>query len=279
MAKNRILPYGYRIIGGKTATEPEEVEIIRRIYRCYADGISYNAIAQALTAECIRYMPDKPLWNKNMVARILQNQNYLGTVKYPPIVMPSTAKAAQQAQKPYTHTEPQDIKTLKPLLVCATCGEPIRRRLKSSGGERWYCTADAKHVAVSLSDHVLLESIFGLQQCLVQTKPPVKSKAKQERQISLETIRLQNEIDLDLGLDELDVESVKAKMMELAALRYTLIPDTNDDCENIISQIKQLDGAELSSVLLRKITAQILVQHNSATALLLKNGEIIEIGE
>ena len=49
MAKNRMNPYGYQIESGKTAIEPQEAEIIRRIYREYAEGLSYLAIATALT--------------------------------------------------------------------------------------------------------------------------------------------------------------------------------------------------------------------------------------
>ena len=122
MAKNRYLPYGYKVESGTTAVHNEEAEVIRRVYRRYADGLSYKAIAQELTADGIRYMPNKPVWNKNMVARILQNQNYLGSKKYPPIIEAVLCKASEQAQKPYNQTESRDVKMLKFLMACAVCG-------------------------------------------------------------------------------------------------------------------------------------------------------------
>lgn len=46
MAKNRHIPYGYKIESGKTVVEQQEAEIIRKIYRQYAEGLSYKKIAE-----------------------------------------------------------------------------------------------------------------------------------------------------------------------------------------------------------------------------------------
>lgn len=46
---------------------------MRRIFRDYADGSSYKAIAEALTQSGHRYAPDRPEWNKNIVARQASN--------------------------------------------------------------------------------------------------------------------------------------------------------------------------------------------------------------
>ncbi len=72
MAQNRYIPYGYKIENGAIAPCREEAEVIRRIYSLYVMGQSYKAIALALTEEGLRYASEKPDWNKNMVARILQ---------------------------------------------------------------------------------------------------------------------------------------------------------------------------------------------------------------
>ncbi|MEG0049976.1 MAG: recombinase family protein [Clostridia bacterium] len=276
MPKNRIHPYGYKIEGGKTAIEPQEAEIIRRIYRRYADGISYKAIAQALTAEGIRYMPDKPIWNKNMVARILQNRSYSGENKYPAIIEASEQHSAELAQKPYTHTESQDIKTLKPLLVCGICGEPIRRRLKTSGGERWYCPADVNHIALAVTDKTLLQGIEALQLRLSAHPKPEKAKNRTGKQIDLHTIRLQNEIDLALSASEPNPAEIQQSILALAAQKYALIQDTDDGGKELEQILPQLTGTALHSELLKHITAQIKMSHAEVTALVLKNGQMIQ---
>lgn len=278
MAKNRIRPYGYQIEGGKTVIEPQEAENIRRIYRQYAAGLSYKAIAEELTAEGIRYMPEKPAWNKNMVARILQNENYLGTDKYPPIIATAEYHSAQQSMKPYTHTESQDIKTLKPLLVCGICGEPLKRRLKTAGGERWYCSTDANHIAVTVTDEILLCGIGKLGQLLSKNPQMAKQNIPANNQVSLETARMQGEIDSDLTGADMDYAAVQEKIVNLAKQRYALCQDKGDDGTDIVHQLTQLRGHPPTNELLRAITAQITVKHAQVIALVLKNGKRIEEG-
>ena len=272
MIKNRTRPYGYKVEGGRTAVDPVEAETIRGIYRRYAEGLSYKAIAEALTAEGVRYMPDKPVWNKNMVARILQNQTYLGTDKYPAIIDAAASRSARQAQKPYTHTESPDIKALKPLLVCGVCGEPVRRRLKADGGERWYCPADTGHVAVALTDEALLQSIAALQRHLAEHPHLAQAREASGKQIDLGTIRLQNDIDLSLSRPEIDPAAIQDSILSLAAQKYALC----DDDGELTARLRELDGGPLDCGLLREITAQIKVVHTGAAALVLKNGQTVQ---
>lgn len=279
MAKNRIRPYGYKIEGGQTAIEPQEAESIRRIYRQYAAGLSYKAIAEELTADGIRYMPEKPAWNKNMVARILQNESYLGTEKYPTIIDTAEYHSAQQSMKPYTHTESQDIKNLKPLLVCGICGEPVKRRLKTAGGERWYCPADANHIAVAVTDETLLQGIGKLGQLLAEQPQMAKQSRAANNQVSLETARMQNEIDNELCGENIDHTAVREKIISLAGQKYALCCDKGEDGTDMVHQLTALKGHPPTSKLLRTIIQQIKVEHTQVTALVLKNGKTIGKGE
>lgn len=279
MAKNRIRPYGYKIEGGQTAIEPQEAESIRRIYRQYAAGLSYKAIAEELTADGIRYMPEKPAWNKNMVARILQNESYLGTDKYPAIIETAEYHSAQQSMKPYTHTESQDIKNLKPLLFCGICGEPVKRRLKTAGGERWYCPADTNHISVAVTDETLLQGIGKLGQLLAEQPRMAKQVTSANNQVSLETARMQNEIDSELCGENMDYTAVQEKIICLAGQKYALCHDKGEDGTDIVHQLTALKGHPPTGELLKAITQQIKVEHTQVTALVLKNGKIIGKGE
>lgn len=275
MAKNRIRPYGYKIEGGKTAIDPREAEVIRRIYREYAAGRSYKSIAQALSGDGIHYMPDKPLWNKNMVARILQNVNYLGTDKYPAILGAAESRLARQARKPYTHTESADVKALKPLLVCGVCGEPVKRRLKTDGGERWYCPADTGHIGTALTDEALLQSIEALQGRLAAAPGMAVGTEGTDKQIDITVIRLQNEIDQALTQPEPDHAAIEAGILSLAAQKYALCRDREDDME-LAEQISRMEAGRLDSAALKAVTARIIVEHTRAIALVLKNGQTIQ---
>lgn len=274
MPKNRIQPYGYKIEGGKIALHPQEAEIVRRIYREYAAGLSYLAIARALTESGVCYMPEKPVWNKNMIARILQNRSYVGENKYPAIIAADEQKSAELAQKPYTLTESRDIKLLKPLLVCGVCGEPIKRRLKTAGGERWYCPADVDHITTALTDTTLLRGIEALQQRLSEYPKLAMPRESTGNQIDLTIVRLQNEINLALSKSEPDLAEIQQSVLTLAAQKYALTQD--DDGGELEKTLSQLAGTALDSELLKHITAQIRVKHIQVTALVLKNGTIIQ---
>ena len=272
MAQNRYLPYGYRIKDGAITVSDDEATVIRRIYEAYADGLSYQAIAERLTTEGIRYIPEKSAWNKNMVARILQNAIYPGTEKYPEIVDSGLRQAAQQAQKPYTHTESADIKRLKPLLVCAECGSAVKRRLKSRGEERWYCEDSPNHISTALTDAILLESIADLQGYLVQNPRFTKSQDSIQNQVSLEAIRLQNEIDRLMDQPKIDEKSIRAKIMELAATRYA---DCRCDSDKALEHTIDRIYGKLDTVRILKILKEIRITSSGADALVLKNGNTV----
>lgn len=276
MAKNRYLPYGYKVENGKTTPEPQEAEIIRRIYRAYAEGLSYKKIAEWLTEESVCYLPEKSAWNKNMVARILQNKRYDGSEKYPAILDPDQRQAAQTMQKPYTHTESADVKALKPLLVCGICGERIQRRLKTSGEERWYCPSDVKHIGTALTDEALLESIGSLQSHLAENPQLAVTPQKADRRIDLGVIRLQNEIDHVLSRPEPDLPQIRQSILMLAAQKYAAMQEAEDDGGMLADSLSQLGGSGLDVQGLRGITAQIKITYTSVTALVLKNGQIIQ---
>ena len=78
----RHIPYGYRIEKGTPVIVPEEAEIVSRIFHRYDDGETLLAVADSLTEQQIDYYEGKRQWNKNMIARILENRKYIGEETY-----------------------------------------------------------------------------------------------------------------------------------------------------------------------------------------------------
>lgn len=83
MKKNRNIPFGYCMINGKYAVNAVEAAAVKRIFTEYSDGKSLNEIAAKMT---VPYHSDKPIWNKNMVKRVLENCRYIGECGYPQII-------------------------------------------------------------------------------------------------------------------------------------------------------------------------------------------------
>lgn len=93
MLKNRNIPFGYCIRGGEYAVNEQEADAIRQIFARYIGGDSLKTIAVQMT---VPYNTCKPVWNKNMVSRVLENRRYLGENGYPAIISQEDFDTANQ---------------------------------------------------------------------------------------------------------------------------------------------------------------------------------------
>lgn len=93
MLKNRNIPFGYCITNGEYAVNDAEAEAIRQIFAQYIGGDSLKTIAAQIT---VPYNTNKPVWNKNMVSRVLENRRYLGENGYPIIISQEDFDTANQ---------------------------------------------------------------------------------------------------------------------------------------------------------------------------------------
>ena len=74
---NRFLGYD-KDEDGNLVINPEEAEVVKRIYREYLSGKSYYAIGQGLTADGIRTAAGKDYWLASTLKKILTNEKYIG---------------------------------------------------------------------------------------------------------------------------------------------------------------------------------------------------------
>ena len=81
---NRKVLYGYQIEDGKLIHQPQEAEIVRRIFTLYLEGKLQREISDLLNGEGILYSPDRPVWTKFRVAFILKNRRYMGADGFRP---------------------------------------------------------------------------------------------------------------------------------------------------------------------------------------------------
>ena len=128
------IPYGYRIERGRAVVVPEEAEKIRKFYTAYLDGLSIkNAGAAA----------EIPLSTATL-RKMLENELYLGTDYYPPIIDRDTFDEVQRDRAIRTHegqTKPPQI-------------TPIRTRFKMDAPDRtdagWMSAVDVATYLYSL---------------------------------------------------------------------------------------------------------------------------------
>ena len=95
---NRKQPFGYKMEFGEIVPQPQEAETVRSIYLQYLAGASFKQLAEQLQTEDVPYDEDKS-WNKNMVARILEDDRYIGEKEFPALIPTKQFHAAQERRK------------------------------------------------------------------------------------------------------------------------------------------------------------------------------------
>lgn len=81
MMGNRKQPFGYRVVMGEIVIHPQEAELVEHIFRKYLAGAAFSTLVEELREQSIPYNEGK-VWNKNMVARILEDERYTGEHDY-----------------------------------------------------------------------------------------------------------------------------------------------------------------------------------------------------
>ena len=83
--KIRRFPLGYRMEMGKLILHEAEANVVRWIFEQYCAGMTYSGLVDKLKNQSTLYDEGK-VWNKNMVARVLEDRRYIGEKGYPVIV-------------------------------------------------------------------------------------------------------------------------------------------------------------------------------------------------
>lgn len=82
---NRKQPFGYRMEMGEIVLHLQEAKVVEYIFLQYTTGATYNTLVAELRNQPVPYDKGKA-WNKNMVARILEDTRYTGQSGYPAII-------------------------------------------------------------------------------------------------------------------------------------------------------------------------------------------------
>ena len=278
MAWQRKIPFGYTIQGGITQPHPREAGAVRYIFGQYLAGASLLAIAEDMTRQGPRYHQHTPAWNKNMVKRILENDKYIGTEGYPPLVS-NEDFAAARCQRSSRNTYAPLSDEVRPILgkmACAGCGGRLARGTRSHGRVHWRCQDCGQ--SVSISDEALAEIVDRLLRELSQAPHLLTAPEPQQTEPSLEAVRLQNELTLALNRGGESPEYIRSLALTAAVLRYNQLPDPipAHKLERLRARLEQgpADADTLSALLATAVRA-VRLAPDKTVELELVNGTII----
>lgn len=268
---NRMLPFGYCIQNGQIHVAEPEANVVQIIFQRYAEGLSYDKLAEELNRQDVPYAAGKR-WNKNMVARILRNERYIGDPIYPQIVTLGAFRQARVAKPNVTGTtEYREITHIRRLARCGACLGPMRRERK----DRWHCPHCTKSPTSIKDEHLIMCVDRLLHKLREQPDTAFPSPATATESGTAQTA--QAEFDQELGKPEFDEAAATAKALALATAKFDALGSEDYETMRIrylLANAGQHDGLDVD--LLRQITAAILIHPSGAVGLRLKNGQTME---
>lgn len=240
--KNRRLPFGYRMEMGELTLHTQEAEVVHWIFGQYGEGVSYSSLVDKLNGQPIPYDVGKP-WNKNMVARMLEDRRYIGEKSYPAIISAEAFDAAWE------------VRDSRKAPAKRTEAEKLLRQL--SGQRRTKMVED---------------------QTLAILNAIIDDPSQIQCPLSDQTVAPNLTVELDEALSELpiDEERAKALVFRNAATRYHAIGSGEYETQRlrrIAEQAGRMDT--LDAGILRSLVESIETNQGEVVSLRLKNGQVI----
>ena len=215
---NRKILYGYQIQDGKLIIQPQEAEVVKRIFSTYLEGTYQWKIADILNADSVLYSQERPQWTMHRVGFILKNSRYTGADGYPVVIDAGTFQTAQeiiQRRKKTVRRSDRPALRYREKLRCSECGSPLKRR--HSGQKRndtLYLQCEGCGIRTEIKDSDFLAEVE--QQTAAYT-PSEQSAVVYEP--SAEAVRLTNAINRGLERPDQPEEIVKLILQGVSA-RY-----------------------------------------------------------
>ena len=247
---NRKQPFGYRMELGETILHPQEAGLVEYIFHQYLSGASYNAIVDRLRDQEVPYDAGK-LWNKNMIARILEDERYTGTKGFPQIISREDLMAAQEKrlsnQIPIQKTEAQ--KWLRRL-----SGEPA--------------TVEVEQQVLDL-----LNGLIRDPEKITLQSSPLKSDSE-------EPTTLQRELEEAMEQQPIDEDNTRRLILAIASAKYAQICSGEYETvrlKQVFAQSQPME--ELDASLLQTSVSSIYIKADRMVQIHLKNNQVIERGK
>jgi site-specific DNA recombinase len=282
MKKHRNIPFGYQVIDGRIAINQQEAEIVRYIFCEYLSGRSCQTIAKELSGRGILYRESADTWNGSVLKRILDNRRYVGNDGYPELVTADKFDgAAQLKAEKYTRkniTRPPAVPAIKSRIFCFECGTAFNRLNDTRHPTKWYCLNRECQTDFKITDDLLISGILAIFNEVIADPSILDISDNNTFISSLDIMRLNNEINLEMEKRELDSTRVKAMIMECAAKKYECCEDdpasfSTDKLKSEFEDRSPLTGFDAE--LFNRTVEAVLIEKNGMIHLRYKNSKEI----
>lgn len=276
MKKNRYFPFGYRMAGGQIEIDPEESALLQHLFESYLKGASLIKLADMAETTGIKFRENADHWNKNMIARMLDDARYWEGNNFPPIVTMKTG-AAVAAMRKQKATSQCPIPFIRKKLVCCDCGEDVSRNSKNFPRIHWDCKQCGRRFG-PLSDIELLQAVTEKLLAICQNPQTAEPEQSTSDSLSMQAARLTNEINQALNQREVDPQRLLPLILECAAEKYKTCRIKESD--HITMKMAALfqehrDDKKLDRDLFEQTVEQVVLQPDGTVQLRLLNGKVL----
>lgn len=278
---SRWILFGYKMEYCNYLIVPHEAETVKRIFSSYIDGMTLKTIADELTAEQIQYKEGRTAWNKNIIARIIENPHYAGDDKYPQIISCDVLESAVKRKNSLGGKREKDsaeIKCIKSVVYCSACGGRIRRVSKyTANREKWFCENNCK-LNKYFDDSTLFSEIQNILNTVISNPASLDTNSvKSTYEPNIETIRKEKEVRYMLDQPNIQFNPIKKAILDCTQSKFDCCTfDNSVYTEPLKEYMKtQRSTGRLNIELLTLTAERIYINSNGSVTIRFINGKEI----
>ena len=276
MKKIRYLPFGYRMAGGKIEIVPEEAELLHKIAAHYLEGCSLLRLADMADQSGTRYSENADGWNKNMIARILDDVRYWNGNQCPPIFSRELGEQLAAMRKTKA-TNQSEIRFIHKIIVCSGCGNKLTRNNRNIRRVYWDCKSCQARFG-PLDDTELLAAVTEKLLAVCHDPQMAKPEPVSGQSLSLQAARLTNEINQMLNQREVEPDRLLPLILKCAAEKYKTCRIRESD--HVTLQLLDLfqehtEDKDLNRELFDQAVKQVILQTDGSLRLRLMNNKVV----
>lgn len=225
MAKNRVIPFGYCMKNGEITVDFTESKAVIKIFEEYLGGGSLLQIAKLMESEKIQYTVDSDRWNKNMVKRIIENEKYLGTDKYPKIISETFFNQANEKRVSKATSVcviSENLQEIRNRTYCSECGHRLSRIGGNCRSAKWDCrNPNCYRLEYQLTDQMIIGAVLTVLNAAIANSSLIENNGEiSVYSPTADVIRKQNEINQMTDSAQVDFDRVKSEIFKLAEMKY-----------------------------------------------------------
>lgn len=279
--KKRNMLFGYKVENGQKVIEEKESKIVVEIYTRYLKRETVLAIASDLTKRRIEYVPSRYEWNKPRVLRVVKDERYIGSDKFPPLIDKSIFYAAQSlnSQKRTIKEDflDKDVHRIGVPIKCSVCGSILKRKCdcRKKNPEKWYCSNKDCRKIITIKDDVLINYLIDVMNALIEKNDNIEYIPQEKGDIT-KLIFLENEIENLYVNPRSNEENIRNKLNSYFAELYKSVDKNAGKTMRIKNTLKNTSlQTKFSPELLSSIAEAIKLYPDGNVAIVLINGQEI----